>query len=136
MFKTKPLVDKNLPNPQQIPPLALAYLGDAVYELAVRCYLLKQPQLKVNNLHCAAISLVCADRQSTLLAQIEPLLSEEELAIYKRGRNAKAGHQPSSTSIGAYRRATGLEALIGYLYLNQQQERLEQIFEILFADLI
>ena len=134
MLKTENLLINKLPNPGQVSPLVLAYLGDAVYELAVRCHLLSQAPLKVNDLHLSAVSLVRAERQSALVAQIEPLLSAEELAVYKRGRNAKSGHQPPSTSVGAYRRATGLEALIGYLYLSQKQERLQQIFEILFAD--
>lgn len=120
------------PPPERISPLALAYLGDAVYELYVRRYLLTQGRLKVEQLHKQAVALVRAERQSELVAAIEPGLTEEERAILRRGRNAKGSHQPPHTSIGTYRRATGLEALIGYLYLKGAQQRLEQIFTILF----
>lgn len=115
-----------------IPSLALAYIGDAVYELAVREYLLNQGGLKVGQLHERAVSLVRAERQSALFAEIETLLSQEEHEVFRRGRNAKGGHQPPNASVGAYRRATGLEALIGHLYLHHEQERLNQIFAILF----
>jgi len=116
----------------KIPPLALAYIGDAVYELAVREYLLARGKLKVGELHKQAVAFVRAERQSALFAEIEAQLSEEELDVFRRGRNANSGHQPPHTSVGAYRRATGLEALIGHLYLHRQQERLNQIFAILF----
>lgn len=125
-------LDPQLPEPQQIPPLALAYIGDAVYELAVRRHLLSQGQLKVQDLHRKAVALVRAERQSALVAEIETLLTAEERDILRRGRNAKSGHQPPRASVIAYRRATGLEALIGYLHLQGAEERLEQIFAILF----
>jgi len=127
-------VDKSENNGNtKIPSLALAYIGDAVYELAVREYLLTQGKLKVGELHKQAVSYVRAERQSALAAEIEALLSEEELDVFRRGRNAHGGHQPPHTSVGAYRRATGLEALIGHLYLRREQERLDQIFAILFS---
>ena len=114
-------------------PLALAYIGDAVYELAVREHLLKSGACKVGELHDKAVSYVRAERQSALAAEIEALLSAEELEIFRKGRNAKSGHQPPNASVGAYRRATGLEALIGYLYLRGERERLDRIFAVLFA---
>jgi ribonuclease-3 family protein len=114
-------------------PLALAYIGDAVYELAVREHLLKSGACKVGELHDKAVAYVRAERQSALVAEIETLLSAEELEIFRKGRNAKGSHQPPNASVGAYRRATGLEALIGYLYLNRKQERLDKIFAVLFG---
>ncbi len=120
-------------NPAQLPPLALAYLGDAVYELMVRRYFMEAGVLKVKELHRLAIGEVCASRQALFAQNILGELSREELDIYKRGRNAKSGHQPPNMSVTDYRRATGLEALIGYLYLGKQIKRLAWLFERLFA---
>ncbi|MCL1905492.1 MAG: ribonuclease III [Clostridiales bacterium] len=117
-----------------LPSLTLAYIGDAVYELAVREHLLKSGACKVRELHDKAVAYVRAERQAALAGEIEPLLNEEERAVLRRGRNAKGGHQPPNASVGAYRRATGLEALIGHLYLRKEQERLEKIFAILFKE--
>ena len=116
-----------------LPPLALAYIGDAVYELAVREHLLKSGACKVGELHDKAVAYVRAERQSALVAEIETLLSAEELEVFRKGRNAKGSHQPPHASVGAYRRATGLEALIGYLYLRGERERLDRIFAVLFG---
>jgi ribonuclease-3 family protein len=116
-----------------LPALALAYIGDAVYELAVREHVLHSGVCKVGELHDKAVAYVRAQRQSALFAEIEALLNAEELEIFRRGRNAKGGHQPPHTSVGTYRRATGLEALIGYLYLKREQERLDSIFAVLFG---
>ena len=114
--------------------LALAYLGDAVYELRVREHLLKSSQGKVAELHASAVQYVNAEAQSRLYAVVEPLLSEEEKTVFRRARNAKSGHQPPHMAVTAYRRATGLEALIGYLYLKGESARLNLIFSHLFAD--
>ena len=128
MDKTEEKAAANLPS------LALAYIGDAVYELAVREHVLQSGVCKVGELHDKAVAYVRAERQSALFAEIEEQLSLEELEIFRRGRNAKGGHQPPHTSVGAYRRATGLEALIGYLYLRREQERLDNIFAVLFRE--
>jgi ribonuclease-3 family protein len=116
----------------KLPSLALAYIGDAVYELAVREHLLQGGVCKIGELHDKTVSYVRAERQSILATEIETLLSKEEKDVFRRGRNAKGGHQPSHASVGDYRRATGLEALIGYLYLKQEREQLDKIFEVLF----
>lgn len=118
------------------PPLALAYLGDAVYELRVREHLLRQGigADKMAGLHSRAVEFVNAERQSRLFSEIESLLSEEEATVFRHGRNARGGHQPPHVTVGAYRRATGVEALIGYLYLAGNEQRLNQIFAILFAE--
>ena len=117
-----------------LPSLALAYIGDAVYELAVREHVLKSGACKVGELHDKAVAYVRAERQSALFAEVEALLSAKELEIFRKGRNAKGSHQPPHASVGAYRRATGLEALIGYLYLREEQERLDKIFAVLFRE--
>ena len=129
-------MEKNMSKtqPEQLPSLALAYIGDAVYELAVREHVLKSGAYKVGELHKKAVAYVRAQRQSELAAEIEKLLSATELEVFRKGRNAKSGHQPPNTSVGAYRRATGVESLIGYLYLKKEQERLDKIFAVLFGD--
>jgi ribonuclease-3 family protein len=118
----------------KLSPLALAYLGDAVYELAVREYLLRQGQIYNKQLHQKTVELVRADCQSRLYDSLTELLDEQEKAVMRQGRNAKSGHQPPHTSVAAYRRATGVESLIGWLYLEGKKERLDQIFEHLFAE--
>ena len=113
-------------------PLLLAYVGDAVYELRVRKHLLDQGAVKMTGLHEQAVGLVNAQRQSLLYAQLEAELTQEEQEVFRRGRNARSGHQPPRVSVAAYRRATGVEALIGWLHLTGREERLDRIFEILF----
>jgi len=115
------------------PILALAYIGDGVYELYVRRYLLTAGERKPGRLHKKAISYVSAKSQSELAAQVEPNLTEDEAWVMRRGRNAHSAHQPPNARVIDYRRATGLEALIGYLYLTEQNKRLNEVFAILFA---
>ena len=115
-------------------PLALAYIGDAVYELAVREYLLHNGHVYNKKLHQAAVAYVRADRQSALYDSISDLLNDEEKTVLRKGRNAKSGHQPQNVAVGAYRRATGVEALIGWLYLKGDEERLMMIFDHLFEN--
>lgn len=110
-------------DPAVLPPLTLAYVGDAVYELYVRCHLLEQSS-KVHNLHKLAIRRVNNNTQAALLEQILPELTEKEAAVAKRGRNAKSGQVPKNADVVTYRWSTGLEALVGYLYLAKQEERL------------
>ncbi|MGI6678219.1 MAG: Mini-ribonuclease 3 [Dehalobacterium sp.] len=117
--------------PKQLPALTLAYIGDAVYELWVRKHLIHQGCVRVNALHHQAIKYVNAAAQSELMGLLEPILDDQELRIFKKGRNAKSGRQPKNMDMIDYRRATGLEALVGYLYLLNKQEKLEQIFTIL-----
>lgn len=119
---------------QMLPSLALAYIGDAVFELYVRRYLLACGMTNANRLHKSAVTMVCAESQSHLAHDIEPLLTEEEADVLRRGRNAKSGHQPPNVKVTDYRLATGLESLIGYLYLLGRQDRLQVIFEHLFKE--
>ncbi|WP_079747110.1 Mini-ribonuclease 3 [Clostridioides difficile] len=109
-------------------PLVLAYLGDTVYETSIREYLIRQnTQRKVNDLHKLAIKYVKAKAQATIIYEIEIELTEEESKIYKRGRNQKSNTSPKNADIIDYKHATGFEALVGYLYLNNEIERLQYI---------
>ncbi|WP_339089111.1 ribonuclease III domain-containing protein [Clostridioides difficile] len=109
-------------------PLVLAYLGDTVYETYIREYLIRQnTQRKVNDLHKLAIKYVKAKAQATIIYEIEIELTEEESQIYKRGRNQKSNTSPKNADIIDYKHATGFEALVGYLYLNNEIERLQYI---------
>ncbi|WP_019908200.1 Mini-ribonuclease 3 [Paenibacillus sp. HW567] len=110
-----------------LPPLVLAYAGDAIYEVAVRQYLISLPNLRPNHLHRAATGLVSAKAQSTILAYLEPLLTEEEKDVARQGRNAKSGTIPKNADVLEYRHATGFECLIGYLYYTGQQARIQEI---------
>lgn len=114
----------------QLNSLALAYLGDAVYELYIRKYLLSKNLVKVNELQKESLKFVAAKSQATILEKLieKQFLTEEELNIIKRGRNIKSHKAPKNTDIITYKHATGLETLIGYLYLTNSF-RLEQIMK-------
>ena len=110
---------------RRLNPLQLAFLGDGVYELFIREYLLSDnTALNVHKLHKEAINYVRAHGQSEIIKAIESQLTEEELYIYKRGRNAKSATVPKNADVTEYRFATGFEALVGYLYLIDDEERL------------
>lgn len=117
----------------QYSPLALAYLGDSVYELKVREYLILKANKSNGKLHHEALKYVSASAQSSFCKSIVNILSEEELAIFKRGRNANAAPH-KNTDVCEYKIATGLETLIGYLYLSGQNVRLEEIFKFIFEN--
>lgn len=111
-------------------PLVLAYIGDAVYEVYVRNRIIKEnPDMPVYKLHKAAIKYVKAHGQSEAVACIETELDEAEEAVYKRGRNAKSPTVPKNADVTEYRRATGFEALLGYLYKTEKFDRLEELME-------
>ncbi len=113
---------------------ALAYLGDSVLEVLVRTYLVQERGLSTSaHLNRAALDFVRASAQSEAMGRIEPLLSEEELIQYRRGRNVGHTNVPRSASVAEYRRATGMEALLGYLYLAGETARLEQLFRVGYA---
>ena len=109
-------------------PLVLAYLGDTVYESYIREHLIRQNiNRQVNNLHKLAIQYSKAKAQATIIHELEDELTEEEMKIFKRGRNQKSHTAPKNADIIDYKYATGFEALIGYLYLSEDKERLEYI---------
>ncbi len=111
-------------------PLTLAYVGDAVYELVIRTMIISKGNAPVNKLHKRSAALVKAPAQAQMMKVIEPLLSEEELHIYKRGRNAKSYTSAKNASIIDYRIATGFEALMGWFYLQERQERMLELIKI------
>lgn len=116
---------------RMLSPLQLAYVGDSVHALLVRTHLL-QKNLLVKDMHRAANEAVSAVSQARELARLLPLLSEEEAAIVRRGRNAHPHHgAPKSASVGEYAEATGLEALLGYLYLTGQSEKIRELLPYL-----
>jgi len=104
---------------QQVAPAALAYLGDAVYELYIRCAYLTPPK-RLQAYHNQVVAQVRAERQADHLRSLLPLLTEPELEVLKRGRNATTGH-PKRVALNVYQQATSLETLIGYLYLTDLQ---------------
>ncbi|MDB8790077.1 MULTISPECIES: Mini-ribonuclease 3 [Romboutsia] len=111
-------------------PLVLAYIGDTIYESYIREYLIrKNINKKVNDLHKSAIKYVNAKAQATVMHEIEDELSEDELRIYKRGRNQKSHTSPKNADIIDYKCATGFEALVGYLHLGGEKDRLDYIVE-------
>ncbi len=109
--------------------LVMAYLGDSVYEVYIRKYLIDQKIGKVNNLQKEAIKYVSAKGQCNLINKLieANFLTEEELNIYYRARNHKSKSHPKNTDIITYKQATGFEAIIGYLYLNNNINRIEEI---------
>ncbi|CAM3976590.1 Mini-ribonuclease 3 [Cohnella lubricantis] len=118
----------------QLSPIVLAYIGDAVFEVYVRQMLIAKVVRKPNDLHRAAVRYVSAAAQAKLLRRWEPLLTEEEADIARRGRNAKSGQPPKNADPGEYRHATGLECLVGYLYYRGERDRLETLIGLAFAD--
>ena len=114
-------------------PLVLAYIGDAVYEVYVRNRIITEhPDMPAFKLHKEAIKYVKAHGQSKAVEVIEAELFDEELAIYKRGRNAKSPTVPKNADVTEYRRATGFEALIGYLYRSGKEDRLNCLMKKAF----
>lgn len=105
-------------------PLTLAYIGDGVYELIIRTILVKKGNCPVNRLHKKASSLVKAGAQSAIMEVIEEELTPEELSVYRRGRNAHSPTMAKHATMADYRRATGFEALMGYLYLKEDYTRI------------
>ena len=109
-------------------PQALAFLGEAVYEILVRERIVHRANMPVNKLHLQAVEQVRASYQSKAYAVVEPVLTEEELAALKRGRNISSIKPPKNGTMQDYRRATGLECLFGYLYLKGEIQRINELF--------
>ncbi|MDF2854196.1 MAG: ribonuclease [Neobacillus sp.] len=116
-------------DPKQLNSLALAYVGDAIYEVYVRRHLIQSGKVKPNQLHREGTAYVSAKAQCKVLFRIidEKLLTEEEQAVVMRGRNAKSGTVPKNTDVQTYHYSTAFEALMGYLYLLGRKERLEEL---------
>lgn len=117
-----------------ISAIGLAHMGDAVYETLVRTWLCVHGKATGKELHRATIALVCAQKQAELAQRVLPHLTEEELAVYKRGRNANVHAMPRSATPAQYHAATGLECLMGWLYLRGDKERAEQLFRAMMEE--
>lgn len=105
-------------------PLTLAYVGDAVYEVVIRTVIAERANRAANELHKRAVKFVQAGAQAAMITALQEILTEDELAVFKRGRNAKSNTSAKNASITDYRKATGFEALIGFLYLTDQTDRI------------
>ena len=117
-------------DPRQIGALNLAYVGDTVYDLYVRAYLIHTHPETVHNLHLLSAKMVCAQGQARAFFALEPLLTEEEQAVYRRGRNAHSGTVPRNANVADYRVATGLETLLGHLWVLGREERVDELMSI------
>ncbi len=123
------------PDPKQLSPLVLAYIGDSIYDLVIRTYLLSaRGNMPVNKLNRMACSLVRAQAQSEMALRLEPVLTQEEEAVYRRGRNAKSYTSAKNATISEYRHATGFEALMGYLYLLGDFKRVLELVRMALED--
>ncbi len=127
------LLNDSHTDPKSLSPQTLAFVGDTVYELLVREYLARQAQRPVGELNRRKVKLVNCEAQSEALRGLLPVLDEEELAVYKRGRNAFTKNTPKNSSVADYHNATGLEALFGFLYLSDKLERLRELFDIIIS---
>ncbi len=115
---------------RQLNPLVIAFIGDAAYELYIRNHILTvNSEMSPHKMHLEAIKYVKAHAQSEFVKMLMDELTEEEVYYFKKGRNAKSGTVPKNADVQEYRYATGFECLVGYLYLTEQDERLEYIFE-------
>ena len=114
--------------------LVLAYIGDAVLELLLREKLIASGISDTGRLNAAAQKLVCATAQSERVERLLPVLTEEETAVYKLGRNGHTGSHPKSATAVEYHRATGMEALFGFLHMEKREDRIRELFEIAYAE--
>lgn len=117
-------------DPLSLPALTLAYLGDTVYDLYVRTFLAETLHLKVHALHLEAAKRVCAKGQALAFRRIEASLTEEETAAYRRGRNAHSGTVPKHADVRDYRVATGLESLLGHLFVKGEDARIGELMRL------
>lgn len=119
--------EKSIEESKMLSPLVWAYIGDSVYEMFIRTYLVNHSNAKPHKLHIESIKYVKAKAQADILLKIEDKLTEEEKDIVRRGRNTENHHVAKNSNVADYSKATAFEALIGYLYLTKQDERLEEI---------
>lgn len=129
------LLDKSC-NANEISPLTLAFVGDGVYDLLVREHLVTLANRPVGELNKIKVSLVCCRNQAETIKMLMPHLSDAEIAVYKRGRNATTNNTPKNSTAADYHSATGFEALFGYLYLNGEIERIKQLFKFVISEMI
>ncbi len=129
LFETKPEVDIH-----EMSPVALAFVGDAVLELLVRARLVGSTRLQPNRLHTVATHYVSAHAQCRELDILEPLLTEAEANVLRRGKNASKASVAKHATVQEYRASTGLECLLGWLYLRGENDRIQQLFDAVWAE--
>ena len=129
LFETKPEVDIH-----EMSPVALAFVGDAVLELLVRARLVGSTRLQPNRLHTVATHYVSAHAQCRELEILEPLLTEAEANVLRRGKNASKASVAKHATVQEYRASTGLECLLGWLYLRGENDRIQQLFDAVWAE--
>lgn len=122
--------EKDIADAKLLSPLVWAYIGDSVYELYVRTKLVNKSNAKPHKLHIESIKYVKAKAQADILKKINDNLTEDEKDIVRRGRNTENHHVAKNANVADYSQSTGFEALIGYLYLTKQDERLEEILKL------
>lgn len=120
-------------NPRELPSLTLAFVGDGVYELLVREYLLSTGKRQVGDLNKDKVKLVCCSSQTVAFEKIKEMLTEEEEGVFRRGRNVQVNSVPKNSSLKDYHTATGFEALFGYLYLCGNIERIKELFAVIVS---
>jgi len=123
-------------NPREYSPLALAYIGDTVYDLFIRTKVIAKGNRHVTEMHKESVSFVRAHSQSVSAYALEDVLTEDEMRVLKWGRNAKSNTTPKNADVTEYRMATGFETLVGYLYLSGEDERLAYLMEIAYNAVI
>lgn len=129
LFETKPEVDIH-----EMSPVALAFVGDAVLELLVRARLVGSTRLQPNRLHTVATHYVSAHAQCRELEILEPLLTEAEANVLRRGKNASKASVAKHATVQEYRSSTGLECLLGWLYLRGENDRIQQLFDAVWTE--
>ena len=125
---------ENKSNPKQLSPQTLAFVGDGVYDLFIREYLVNQANRPVGELNQLKVKLVNCQSQAKYAKMLMDDLTEEEIAVYKRGRNAYTTNTPKNSSPADYHSATGLEALFGFLYLSNKIDRIKELFSKILSD--
>ena len=128
------IFDQNIQHPELLSPVTLAFIGDAVYSLIIREELVLSCDKPADRLHKLSAQQVSAAAQSAAVESILDALTEQELAVFKRGRNAATKHTPKNASGRDYHYATGFEALVGYLYLSRRTERIKELYRLICAN--
>ena len=123
--------------PNEYNPLVLAYIGDSLYDVYVRSRIIAEHGgMSAHKMHVTAVKFVKAHGQSEAIKFIEDKLTEDELAAYKRGRNTKSYTVPKNADVGEYRRATGFEALLGWLYVGGQEDRMQELMKLSYESIL
>lgn len=125
-------INKNIIDEKTVSTEALAYLGDCVLELKVRAFLVEAGHSSSRVLNKESLNFVKASAQARAMQSIIPVLTDKESSIFKRGRNMSGGNVPKSSSVSEYRTATGMEVLFGFLFLENQTERIDFLFNLAF----